>query len=227
MEVSLIPVAAAGLAGAAAGSMIPMAGERLMEYKASRKAGQYPVYAAGRQWCWAYPLGLAASWMASAMGQPVEGLFFAAVSFLMFVVTYLDNRYRIIPNESCLIVLAAGLVYRLAKDGPVGLAGALAAMLISVAVCLAASILTAGGGGIGAGDVKLMAACCFLAGMPGFLKVLVCMSLALGVYCIYGLKSRMLTLKSTFPMGGFIAMGLVLSFYTAQLEQLNMWIWGA
>ena len=93
-------------------------------------------------------------------------------------------------------------------------------MMCGILLCLTASLLTRGKGVVGAGDVKLMAACCCMAGIPGFLNVLLYMAVILGVYCIGGLKLKRLRLDSYFPMGGFIAVGLVLSFYPRQIEAL-------
>lgn len=220
---TLTLIMAAGGIGLAAGWFIPEAGEKLMSYKASKKMKEYPVYgnAAGKKWL--YMAGTALALIASALEpSPWKAVFFALLSYLMFVVTYLDNRYRIIPNEAVLVTLGAGLLYGLAVKGPAGLAGSLAAMACGVLVCGAAAALTRGEGAVGAGDVKLMAVCCCMAGMPDFMNVLLYMALTLGVYCIGGLKTKRLTLKSYFPMGGFIAAGLVLSLYQQQLEKAGV-----
>lgn len=211
----------AGGAGIVAGIYIPAAGERLMAYKAAKRPGKYPVVASSAGKRWLYKAGLGAAWMAASVDpSALRGLFFAVISFGMFTITYLDNRYRIITNESNLAVLVAGLVYRFACDGLAGVIGGLAAMMCGILICLAASLLTRGKGAVGAGDVKLMAACCCMAGMPDFLNVLFYMAVALGIYCIGGLKLRRLRMDSYFPMGGFIAIGLVLSFYPQQIGAL-------
>ena len=136
----------------------------------------------------------------------------------MFIVTYLDNRYRIIPNEITFAVLLSGLGYGLAAKGLSGLGGAAAGATAGFIICLLAAALTKGKNAVGAGDVKMLAACCCLGGVPGFMDVLLYMAAALGVYCVGGLLLKRLKLNSFFPMGGFIAMGLVLSLYPRQVE---------
>lgn len=222
MEITkLLFAVTAGIAGAAAGSYIPAAGERLMAYKCSRRPGKYSVAVTGAGWQWFYMTGLGIAWMASAMeASALKGLFFAIISFGMLTITYLDNRYRIIANESILAVLAAGLVYQFACGGLAAVGGGLIAMMCGILICLAASLLSRGKGAVGAGDVKLMAACCCMAGMPDFLNVLFYMAVTLGIYCIGGLKLRRLRMDSYFPMGGFIAVGLIVSFYPQQIQLL-------
>ena len=62
--------------------------------------------------------GVGASWMAAALEASVlKALFFMIISYVMFIVTYLDNRYRIIPNEITFAVLLSGLGYGLAAKG--------------------------------------------------------------------------------------------------------------
>lgn len=216
----LFPILA-GIAGIAAGTFIPAAGERIMAYKATKKPERYPPAVHSSGYLWLYMAGLGVAWMAAALEPSVlKGVFFAAVSFGMLTITYVDNRYRLIVNECNLAVLIAGLVYQLAWGGLTGLVGGLLAMVCGIFLCMVASLLTKGKGAVGAGDVKLMAACCCMAGMPGFLGVLFYMAITLGVYCVVGLKLRRLRLDSYFPMGGFIAIGLVLSFYPQQIKSM-------
>lgn len=215
----LVSVLLSGVSGMLTGLYVPEAGEKLIAYKAAKRKREYPVYG-GHWWVrWLYMGGVCAAWTASALIPSVlEGLLFAALSYLLFVVTYLDNRYRIIPNECILLILTGGLGYSLAAGGIIGAAGSLLAMAAGVLICFAASLLTRGKRVVGAGDVKLMAVCCFFAGVPGFINALLFMSLAMVVYCVGGLKTGYLKLNSYFPMGGFIAMGLVVSLYPDQLS---------
>lgn len=207
-----------GAAGLCTGYWVPEAGEKLMAYKAAKKNREYPVFG-NRPWSrWLYVGGVFAAWTSSALiPSAFEGLLFAALSYLLFVVTYLDNRYRIIPNECIVMILVIGVGESLAAGGIIGAAGSVLAMMAGVFICFAAALLTRGKHVVGAGDVKLMAVCCFFAGMPGFINSLLFMSLAMVVYCVGGLMTGYLKLDSYFPMGGFIAMGLVLSLYPDQL----------
>lgn len=216
---NLIPMVVAGFAGFAAGGFVPGVGERLMAYKVKKRGKEFAVYGFFGWKQWLYPIGVAASWMAAALEPSIpKALFFTIVSYVMFVVTYLDNRYRIIPNEVTLAVLLSGLGYGLMTKGLAGFGGALIGALAGFIICLVAAALTKGKKAVGAGDVKLLAACCCLGGVPGFMDVLLYMAAALGVYCVGGLMIKRLSLNSYFPMGGFIAMGLVLSLYPQQVD---------
>lgn len=217
--IDLIPVILAGSAGLAAGGLVPTSGEKLMAYKVKKQMKKFVVYGFCGWTQWLYPVGVGASWMAAALEASVlKALFFMIISYVMFMVTYLDNRYRIIPNEITFAVLLSGLGYGLAAKGLSGLGGAAAGATAGFIICLLAAALTKGKNAVGAGDVKMLAACCCLGGVPGFMDVLLYMAAALGVYCVGGLLLKRLKLNSFFPMGGFIAMGLVLSLYPRQVE---------
>lgn len=216
----LATIILAGCTGFAAGSYVPKAGELLMAYKVEKRKKEFAVYGLLGWKQWLYPLGVAASWIAASLEPSIpKALFFIVISYVMFVVTYLDNRYRIIPNEITLVVLLSGFAYGLATKGLSGLGGALIGALAGFFICLVAAGLTKGKKAVGAGDVKMLVACCCLGGVPGFMDVLLYMAAALGVYCIGGLMLKRLRMNSCFPMGGFIAMGLVLSLYP---QQVNM-----
>ena len=60
--------------------------------------------------------------------------------------------------------------------------------------------------------------CLTIAVLDVYKRQLLYMAAALGVYCVGGLLLKRLKLNSFFPMGGFIAMGLVLSLYPRQVE---------
>ena len=112
-----------------------------------------------------------------------------AVLILILVVTfasvsdYLTHR---IPNWLCALALSVGLALQLAAAGAPGVP----AMLASVAVPFLLFIPFYIGGGMAAGDVKLMAACGALLGWPNALLATGCALLAgtLMGTCVYGYR---------------------------------------
>lgn len=91
-----------------------------------------------------------------------------------------DVKWRRIPNLLTGPAFLFGLLLHLGLDGWRGLLTALAAGLISMAVFLIFYLA----GGMGAGDVKLMAATGCLAGLPNVASLLVLTALAGGVMAV-------------------------------------------
>jgi prepilin peptidase CpaA len=90
------------------------------------------------------PLTLQKAWIV----LPLAGALLAAAC--------IDLRSRRIPNQLCLVLLISGILLQAAQGGGAGLAAGLA----GAAVGFAALIPLHAMGGLGAGDVKLMAAAC-------------------------------------------------------------------
>jgi prepilin peptidase CpaA len=78
---------------------------------------------------------------------------------LLSIAAYTDLRYRVIPNEVCLGILWLGFVLNSYADGMFGVGSSIVGTLLCLAIFLPGYAI----GRLGAGDVKLMAACgCFL-----------------------------------------------------------------
>jgi prepilin peptidase CpaA len=100
------------------------------------------------------------------------------VAALIAAVTDL-TRFKVY-NVLTLPLLITGLVYHGMADGPGGLALSVIGMLLGAAILLVFYIM----GGMGAGDVKLMAALGAWLGMPAVLYVFLASALAAGVYAL-------------------------------------------
>lgn len=83
-------------------------------------------------------------------------------------------------NALTLPLLATGLIYHLATGGMAGLGGSLLGMLVGFGVLILFYVM----GGVGAGDVKLMAGVGAWLGMPLIFYVFLASSLAAGVYAV-------------------------------------------
>lgn len=104
----------------------------------------------------------------TALSLPVVGLFLAATVSSAAVIV--DLRRRRIPNGLMAGLLTIGIVCAVMDRGWAGLADAWAGAAIGFGIFLIPYLL----GGMGGGDVKLMAALGALTGMRGILP---CMSL--------------------------------------------------
>jgi len=99
---------------------------------------------------------------------------------LGLVAAYTDIRHRQVPNWLVLPALLSGLVLGTVSGGWGGLLGALG----GTAMCGGIFVIMYMLGGMGGGDVKLIAAAGALAGWPGAVNVLVYSVLAGGVMAV-------------------------------------------
>ena len=209
---------AAGAAGLAVGKKTPQISLRLIEYKEGRRGEAYHSYLFPEWRSWIYAFGLAVIWAAAVYWYSLAQLAVTAVlSTAAMVIIYMDNRYRIIANEITFPLMICGMVLNLAGGGIEGFLGSLLSAAIGIALCLAAAALTRKSGAVGAGDVKLMTAVALVSGYPGFVNALFFVAVSMGIYCAAGLLMRRMTLQSYFPMGGFIAAGMVFAIFEKEL----------
>lgn len=131
----------------------------------------------------------------------VQGGFFAA---LLLAASILDVRKRIIPDSTCLGIALTGLL----TFEPVKLAGILAAALFLIAAMLF--------GGMGGGDIKLMAA----AGLVlGFNKSMDAAVIGLTVLLVFHAgntiiqKLRGRTAQKSYPLAPFLSLGCLAAYF--------------
>lgn len=210
---------AAGIAGLAVGKRMPQISLYLIKRKEAKRGEAYQCFWFPAWRNWLYAVGLAVIWaMAVYWYHPVQTVFLVALSTVAMMIIYIDNRYRIIANEITFPLMVCGLALNLAVGGIRGVGGSLAAAAVGLLLCFLAYVFTGKKGAVGAGDVKLMMAAALVSGYPGFMYLLIFMAAAMGIYCIAGLFTGKLSLESYFPMGGFVAAGMMFAFFEKQLE---------
>jgi leader peptidase (prepilin peptidase)/N-methyltransferase len=203
-----------GIAGAVAGYMIPAAASKISTYKCRQKGlspEEKPSYIA-------LPLTVAVTvsnaglWFLSALGtyHILQGISMSLLFSLAILVSLIDLRIRLIPNELVLAMFAAGALYKLTFYGIGALLPSLL-MALGMMTLFSAAAGFAGFNKVGAGDIKLAGAMGFSLGFPSVLTALAAMSAALLIYSLGGLASKKLTLKSAFPFAPFMMLGLAAS----------------
>lgn len=135
------------------------------------------------------------------MAPPEQGSFFVA---LLLAASILDIQKRIIPNSVCLGIAMIELL----TFEPVKLAGIFAAALFLIAALLF--------GGMGGGDIKLMAA----AGLVlGFSKSMVAAVIGLTALLVFHAgntiiqKLRGRTSKKSYPLAPFLSLGCLTAYF--------------
>ena len=119
------------------------------------------------------------------------------------IVTILDLRARLIPDLLTLPALAYALGIALIRHGLRGLTEATVGAIACAGVLLLAAILTRGG--IGGGDVKLMAVLGGALGWRAAFATLALSQLVGGAIAFILLMTRRAGRRSRFPVGGLMA----------------------
>ena len=131
----------------------------------------------------------------------VQAVFFA---LLLCAASVFDLRRRIIPDTLNLAIAASALLC----FSPVRLWG----LFIALPFLLAAVLW----GGIGGGDIKLMAACGLVLGLPkGLLTAMTGLSLLLIYVGIYRIVCRVQRreAKKAFPLAPFLSAGCLFAYF--------------
>lgn len=159
--------------------------------------------------------------------QTAQLIFSAALFFCLLHLSYTDLRQRRLPNRAVALVAVLGLI-------SAGLAASVAGSMAPVRQALIGALLAAGPAvavagfyravrgrsGLGAGDIKLLAALGLCFGLRAFwilpLASIVCV-LSLPVLALWQRRIRRTVSLRTLPFGPYIAIGAVTLLVTAPI----------
>lgn len=138
---------------------------------------------------------------------PVLGTVLAcAVLSVLITVAWIDAAHKLIPDRFVVILLALGVI-NIFVSGSGYLTHLIGLFAVSVPFLLIA-LLT---GGMGGGDIKLMAAAGLYLGWPGILLSVIIGSVVGGFYAVYLIVRKRVSRKSEIPFGPFLALGVGLA----------------
>ena len=171
-------------------------------------------------YCW-YAIGLislVATYFALEKFDIVHLSFFLVFELFAAVISMIDFRARIIPNELVMILSAIGFAYSLVTKGLQGLGVALIApvvlFILFMIIMVGFQKLTGKQFVMGAGDLKLMMAASLVVGnLAGFQIFLLGMAGFMMAYILIGLGLKKITLYSLYPMAAFIMLGMLLGLF--------------
>lgn len=171
-------------------------------------------------YCW-YAIGLTslvATYFALEKFDIVHLSFFLVFELFAAVISMIDFRARIIPNELVMILSAVGFAYSLVTKGLQGLGVALIApvvlFILFMIIMVGFQKLAGKQFVMGAGDLKLMMAASLVVGnLAGFQIFLLGMAGFMMAYILIGLGLKKITLYSLYPMAAFIMLGMLLGLF--------------
>ncbi len=129
----------------------------------------------------------------------------------LLAIAFIDYQHLIIPDEILIFILLFAVIFNIIDlDFPMLIRGIIGFFVISVPLLLI-SMLT--GGGIGGGDIKLMAVCGLFLGyrliIPAFFFGAVLAGILSALLLAAGIKKR----GDVIPLGPFLSAGVLLSMF--------------
>lgn len=125
---------------------------------------------------------------------------------ILIIIAFIDADHKIIPDRFIITILALGII-NVFLSGDDYLSHIIGFFVVSVPFLLIA-LLT---GGMGGGDIKLMAAAGLYLGWAGALLSVIVGSVAGAVYAVFLLATKRAGRKSEVPFGPFLALGIAVA----------------
>jgi leader peptidase (prepilin peptidase)/N-methyltransferase len=165
-----------------------------------------------------YPLvellnGAVCLWIYSIYGMSVQLAGLAFLASALIVIAFIDYAHRIIPNRIVIVMLAAGIVYVYFnpyityRDAILGFFAASLPLLI---------LAVLSNGGMGGGDIKLMAAAGVFLGWKLILLSLVFASIIGSFIGIILILLKIIKREDPIPFGPFLSAGIFISMLYGQ-----------
>lgn len=156
-----------------------------------------------------------------AFGLTASALFTAALFSLLTIISFIDLRYQIIPDGLVLIILVLGAInglYQILFMNIPWFTFVIGFFAASVPLYLLAMIYK---GGMGGGDIKLMAAAGLFVGWKLILLSLFIGALYGGIASVVILASGKGSWKSAVPFGPMLSLGIITCILTG--DSLLSW----
>ncbi|WP_304508787.1 prepilin peptidase [Anaerotignum sp.] len=148
-------------------------------------------------------------------GSRIENFLIALLVAILFtvaiIISVIDIKIRLIPNELVLLILFLGVVFQVLCFGWQAQIHALLCM-VTVGFIFIITAKFVGFEQVGAGDIKLAATIGLILGYPNIMIAVMGMCVTLLVFCVGGLLIKKLVKNSTFPFAPFIMFGTIFTY---------------
>lgn len=231
----LLPALTGAVIGVAVGCFIPHITKKIISYKC-RQRGKPEPQSLIPKWikllCVLAMIILSAG-VVGAGSSLLGGMFrykaFFVIAFIAIamVISLTDCYIHLIPNESVLLLLGLGIIYRILFDGPSGLLDALLALGLALLIFGGSSViffLIKGRTGLGAGDLKYVFAVSIIIGTSGMIPFLSGMAVVILFYVFVVMGRHLLLLNDYFPMAAHLSCGLLVALLIPYVDAAQEYI---
>ncbi len=170
-----------------------------------------------------YPLvellnAVAYLWLYSTFGLSVSFAGFALLTSALIVISFIDLKHKIIPDSILILLFIVGVIYNIINPELTILNSALGFFAVSVPLFILALITN---GGMGGGDIKLMAVVGIFLGWKLVLISLFIASLLGSIVGISLMLFKQIKRKEHIPFGPFLAAGIFIAILYGNM----IWDW--
>ena len=135
---------------------------------------------------------------------------------ILLVISIIDFKIKIIPNQLNVLLFISGIWSGFVFQEVTFLSRFLGVFSVSIPMFILAILCS---GGLGGGDVKLMAASGVLLGVTGNVFA-ACFGLLLGGFCgLFLLLTKRIGYKGCFALGPFLCLGIAIVFFQINFLQ--------
>ena len=197
------------ISGFVIGWFIPNMYRGVIEYKCAQRSRDTPSFNSS---IWHNVLFGIGNMIMYAFAMVLTGDYVLSMSAsilisLAVIITAVDIKIRIIPNELVLVLLLMGTVYRLNLEGVSGIVTSFAGALIMV-LLFGLSGKLVGFNKVGAGDLKLAFAIGIVCASTNIVPTLLVMAVTLAVVSVGGMIIGKLRRTDMIPFAGFMMAGM-------------------
>lgn len=148
-------------------------------------------------------------------GLSLSFIAYAFLSSILLVVAFIDLRLMIIPNKVVILILIVGLVFAF-FDSDISWLDRLIGFFVAGLFFLLIAIVSKGG--LGGGDIKLIAVCGFFIGWKLILLSVVVASITGGIFGLFLLITGRGKLKTAIPFAPFLITGIIASILFGEVS---------
>ncbi|MBS4540011.1 prepilin peptidase [Clostridium sp. D2Q-11] len=154
------------------------------------------------------------------LGLSVLSIMYMLISSILIVISFIDYRYQIIPDKILIVGFIIVSLTHLLYNFPTSLLNGLLGLLIGGGLFLLIAI--ASKGGMGGGDIKLIALLGYIFGLKVFMVMI--LSFILGaIISLILLATKIKSRKDAIPFGPFLAIaGLIVMLFSEEI--LNIYL---
>lgn len=197
------------ISGFVIGWFIPNMYRGVIEYKCAQRSRDTPSFNSS---IWHNVLFGIGNMIMYAFAMVLTGDYVLSMSAsilisLAVIITAVDIKIRLIPNELVIVLILLGAVYRLNLAGISGILTSLAGSLIMV-LLFGLSGKIAGFNKVGAGDLKLAFAIGIVCASTNIVPALLVMAVTLAVVSVGGILIGKLRRTDMIPFAGFMMAGM-------------------
>ena len=149
-------------------------------------------------------------------GFSAQGITIAILFSVMIIIASIDFKYQIIPDSLVTIIVFIGVfcdVFVTVVYGQPWYMGVLGLFAASIPLYLLSLIFK---NGIGADEIKLLAAAGLIAGWQLILLALFLGAIYTGIFALFMIRAKKVSLKTALPFGSFLTAGIVTALLVGQ-----------